>query len=93
MDFQIGLTYVDTYIKENDKKSIPYLTEEFSGSYKMVYYNNFIKLKFDLTGNIVGTNETSSLSALDPRPGYSPTFNILNLQVTKKFQILNFLLE
>ncbi|GIR88980.1 MAG: hypothetical protein CM15mP87_04720 [Candidatus Neomarinimicrobiota bacterium] len=30
LDFQIGLTYVDTYIKENDKKSIPYLTEEFS---------------------------------------------------------------
>ena len=84
LDFQIGLTYVDTYIKENDKKSIPYLTEEFSGSYKMVYYNNFIKLKFDLTGNIVGPMKLPLLSALDPRPGYSPTFNILNLQVTKK---------
>ena len=84
LDFQIGLTYVDTYVNENDKKSIPYLTEKFSGSYKMVYYNNFVKLKFDLTGNIVGPMKLPLLSALDPRPGYSPTFNILNLQVTKK---------
>ena len=90
LDFQIGLTYVDTYIKQNDKKSIPYLTEEFSGSYKMVYYNNFIKLKFDLTGNIVGPMKLPLLSALDPRPGYSPTFNILNLQVTKKVSDFEF---
>ena len=90
LDFQIGLTYVDTYIKENDKKSVPYLTEEFSGSYKMVYYNNFIKLKFDLTGNIVGPMKLPLLSALDPRPGYSPTFNILNLQVTKKVSDFEF---
>ena len=66
LDFQIGLTFIDTYIKENNKKSIPYLTEKFSGSYKMVYYNNFIKLKFDITGNIVEANETSSFRCFGP---------------------------
>ena len=90
LDFQIGLTFIDTYIKENNKKSIPYLTEKFSGSYKMVYYNNFIKLKFDITGNIVGPMKLPLLSALDPRPDYSPTFNILNLQATKKVSDFEF---
>ena len=56
----------------------------------MVYYNNFIKLKFDITGNIVGPMKLPLLSALDPRPGYSPVFNILNLQATKKVSNFEF---
>ena len=90
LDFQIGLTLIDTFIKEDNKRSIPYLTEEFSGSYKMVYYNNFIKLKFDITGNVVGPMKLPLLSILDRRPEYSPTFNILNFQATKKVSDFEF---
>tara|TARA_A200000113_G_scaffold176640_1_gene161985 strand:- start:744 stop:2939 length:2196 start_codon:yes stop_codon:yes gene_type:complete len=90
LDFQVGFTFVDTYIKENDIKSIPYLTENFSGSYKLTYYNSFTKSKFDLTGNIVGPMRLPLLSSLDPRPGSSPTFNILNLQATKKVSNFEF---
>ena len=90
LDFQVGFTFVDTYIKENDIKSIPYLTENFSGSYKLTYYNSFTKSKFDLTGNIVGPMRLPLLSSLDPRPGFSPTFNILNLQATKKVSNFEF---
>ena len=90
LNFQVGFTFVDTYIKENDIKSIPYLTENFSGSYKLTYYNSFTKSKFDLTGNIVGPMRLPLLSSLDPRPGFSPTFNILNLQATKKVSNFEF---
>ena len=90
LDFQIGLTFIDTYIKEDDTKSIPYLTEKFLGNYKLTYYNNFTKSKFDLTGNIVGPMKLPLLSTLDPRPEYSPTFNILNLQLTRKLSNFEF---
>ncbi len=90
LDFQIGLTFIDTYIKEDDTKSIPYLTEKFLGNYKLTYYNNFTKSKFDLTGNIVGAMKLPLLSTLDPRPEYSPTFNILNLQLTRKVSNFEF---
>ena len=90
LDFQIGLTFIDTYIKEDDKKSVPYLTEKFLGSYKLAYYNNFMGLKFDMTGNVVGPMKLPLLSILDPRPDYSPTFNILNIQATKKISDFEF---
>ena len=90
LDFQIGLTVIDTYIKKNDAKSIPYLTEKFLGNYKLTYYNNFLKSKFDLTGNIVGPMKLPLLSPLDPRANFSPTFNILNLQVTRKVSNFEF---
>ena len=90
LDFQIGLTFIDTYIKEDDKKSVPYLTEKFLGSYKLAYYDNFMGLKFDITGNVVGPMKLPLLSILDPRPDYSPTFNILNIQATKKISDFEF---
>jgi len=90
LDFQIGLTVIDTYIKENNVKSIPYLTEKFLGNYRLTYYNNFLKSKFDLTGNIVGPMKLPLLSPLDPRANFSPTFNILNLQVTRKVSNFEF---
>ena len=90
LDFQIGLTFIDTYIKEDNKKSVPYLTEKFLGSYKLAYYNNFMGLKFDITGNVVGPMKLPLLSILDPRPDYSTAFNILNIQATKKVSDFEF---
>ena len=90
LDFQIGLTFIDTYIKEDNKKSVPYLTEKFLGSYKLAYYNNFMGLKFDIIGNVVGPMKLPLLSILDPRPDYSSTFNILNIQATKKVSDFEF---
>lgn len=42
-------------------------------------------LTFDLTGTTTGPLKLPALGALDPRPIFSETFNIVNIQLTKNW--------
>ena len=81
--FNLGATYIDSYIKEGQKKKVPYLTEKFQGVWKFEKKWNDKNLIFDLTGITIGPLRLPTLGSLDLRPGYSSTFSIVNIQLTK----------
>jgi outer membrane receptor for ferrienterochelin and colicins len=81
--FNLGATYIDSYIKEDGEKTVPYLTEKFQGVWKFEKKWNDKNLIFDLTGTTIGPLRLPTLSRLDPRPDYSSTFSIVNIQLTK----------
>lgn len=81
--FNLGATYIDSYIKEDGVKTVPYLTEKFQGVWKFEKKWNDKNLIFDLTGTTIGPLRLPTLSRLDPRPDYSSTFSIVNIQLTK----------
>ena len=79
----LGATFIDTYAKENGIKTIPYLTERLQGVWKVEKKwipNNLI---LDFTGTFTGALRLPTLGDLDPRPSYSDSFSILNIQLTK----------
>ena len=79
----LGATYIDSFIKKDGLSVIPYLTERFQGVWKIqknIYYSNLI---IDLTGSVIGPMKLPLLGELDPRDSFSPTFNIINIQLTK----------
>ena len=78
-----GITYIDSSIIQNDRKSTSYLTERFQGVWRIEKKFNDSKLKIDFTGNMTGKMKLPLLSPIDPRDGYSPFFSIINLQLTK----------
>jgi len=81
--FNLGATYIDSYIKEGQEKKVPYLTEKFQGVWKFEKKWNDKNLIFDLTGITIGPLRLPTLGSLDPRPDYSSTFSIVNIQLTK----------
>ena len=81
--FNLGATYIDSYIKEEGMKTTPYLTEKFQGVWKFEKKWASNNLIFDLTGVTIGPLRLPTLSSSDPRPKFSSTFNILNIQLTK----------
>lgn len=81
----LGVTYIDSFIDQNDLKKIPYLTEKFQGVWKVEKKWKSSNVTFDLTGSVIGTLRLPTLGALDPRPSYSPAFHIINIQLTKSW--------
>lgn len=79
----MGATYVDTNILDDGTKTLPYLTERFQGVWKIEKKWNSSQLIFDLTGSTLGPLKLPTLSNLDPRPIFSSSFSIVNLQLTK----------
>ena len=79
----LGATFIDTQIDEDGVITRPYLTEQFQGVWKIEKKWNPIKLVLDVTGSITGPLKLPTLGELDPRPSYSSTFNIINIQFTK----------
>ncbi len=81
----LGATYLDTYAEAGGIKTRPYLTERFQGVWKIEkkWYTSY--LTFDLTGATTGPLKLPTLGALDPRPIFSETFNIVNIQLTKNW--------
>ena len=79
----LGATYVDTYAEAGGVKTRPYLTERFQGVWKIEKKWYTSNLTFDLTGTTTGPLKLPTLGALDPRPIFSETFNIVNIQLTK----------
>ena len=79
----LGATYIDSFIKKDGLSVIPYLTERFQGVWKIqknIYSSNLI---IDVTGSVIGPMKLPLLGELDPRDSFSPTFNIINIQLTK----------
>ncbi len=78
----VGATFQDVTTKENGERLQQILTERFMGtwalSYKFYKFNTWV----DYTGNIYGPMRLPLLGELDPRPEYSPTWSIQNIQVT-----------
>ena len=79
----LGATYIDTFAEESGIKSRPYLTERFQGVWKIEKKWYQSDLTLDLTGTSTGPLKLPNLGALDPRPSFSETFNIVNIQLTK----------
>ena len=79
----MGATYVDTNILDDGTKTSPYLTERFQGVWKIEKKWNSSQLIFDLTGSTLGPLKLPTLSNLDPRPIFSSSFSIVNVQLTK----------
>jgi outer membrane receptor for ferrienterochelin and colicins len=85
----IGVTFMDvsTINKTPDGKRTTerqLLTERFTGTWALSYTFRKSKLSIDYTGNIYGPMKLPLLSALDPRPPYSPAWSLQNIQVSKK---------
>lgn len=83
--FQSGFTFMNVNITENGVRSQQILTEKVSGNWTVSYYFNRIPLSIDYTGNLIGPMRLPLLGSLDPRPEYSKTYSIQNIQFTYTF--------
>ena len=81
----LGATYIDSYIEDQDLRITPYLTESFQGVWKVKKKWKVSNLTLDITGTTTGPLKLPTLGPLDPRPNYSSTFHILNFQLTKSW--------
>ena len=80
----IGATFMDVSVTENNIKTRQLLTETFSGVWSISYKfdTNFT---LDYTGNLYGPIRLPLLGVNDNRAEFSPWFSIQNIQLTKKF--------
>ncbi len=81
----LGITYIDSFVEEEGVKSFPYLTERFQGVWRVEKKINRHGLSLDLTGSVTGPLKLTLLGDLDPRAPFSPTFSIINFQLTKRW--------
>ncbi len=85
----IGATLQDVSKVEKDAagkniKTLPVLTEKWSGTWAITYILPGAGLTIDYTGNVYGPMRLPLLSDTDPRPGFSPVWSIQNIQLTKR---------
>lgn len=85
----VGATIQDVSQTEDEIRTRQILTERFTGTWSVSY--RFFKpgITIDYTGNIYGPMRLPLLGPLDPRPEFSPTWSIQNIQLTYK-DIRNF---
>lgn len=84
----LGGTLMDNHKVENNIKSIPVLTEQYTSTWSISYLFKKLNLSIDYTGNLYSPMRLPLLSSLDPRPGYSPWWSIQNIQITKTIKRL-----
>jgi outer membrane receptor for ferrienterochelin and colicins len=82
--FQTGITFMEVNSVENGIKEQQLLTEKVSGNYTLTYTFQNFPFTIDYTGNVVGPMRLPILSELDPRPEFSKTYSIQNIQFTYK---------
>ncbi len=80
----VGATFQDVSQNEGGSKQRQILTERFTGTWGLSYDIRSPKLSIDYTGNIYGPMRLPILGEQDPRPEYSPTWSIQNIQFTYK---------
>lgn len=78
----IGFTYQDVATTDHGITTPQILTEKFSGTWALTYNIFKYNLSVDYTGNLFGPMRLPLLGDLDPRPDYSPTWSIQNIQLT-----------
>ena len=78
-----GVTYMDVYSVNDDKKTQQLHAPKWSGTYNLTYqFGNQFSL--DLTGQFYGPMRLPTVPN-DFRPEYSPWFTLMNIQLSKKF--------
>ncbi len=91
LKFIVGGTLMDVSTEEEGVKQRQMLTERFSSTWAISYTIPSINLDIDYTGNLYGPMRLPLVSEWDPRPEYSETYSIQNIQLTykgfKNFQI------
>ena len=78
----IGATYIDVALHNNQQKEQQILTERFSGTWSLSYKIPSIHLDIDYTGNVYSPMRLPLLGPLDPRQPYSPWYSLQNIQFT-----------
>lgn len=78
----IGATYMDVALHNNQQKEQQILTERFSGTWSLSYRIPSIHLDIDYTGNVYSPMRLPLLGPLDPRQPYSPWYSLQNVQFT-----------
>lgn len=88
-----GITVMDVYQKERGADGVQRkMTQQFAPRFSATYALSYTFLKpgitIDLTGRTNGPMELPVLPdpAIDPRPSRSPTYTLLNLQLTRTFK-------
>lgn len=84
----LGITVQDVMKAETNAqgtkiKTLPVLTEKWSGTWAITYTMPAAGFTIDYTGNIYGPMRLPLLSPTDPRPATSPVWSIQNIQFTK----------
>ncbi|MDA7706938.1 TonB-dependent receptor [Flavobacteriaceae bacterium] len=82
----LGATFIDSKIIQNNETEYPFLTENFSGNYRVSYTLFNPKITFDLSGTVIGPMKLPLLGPLDTRDPKSPVINIMNLQSNYSFK-------
>ncbi len=80
----LGITVMDVSKVENGFKTRQVLTERFSVTWVLSYTIPKWSLELDYTGNLYGPMRLPLLGEFDPRPEYSPTWSVQNIQGTFK---------
>jgi outer membrane receptor for ferrienterochelin and colicins len=82
LKINMGSTFIDSKIINNNQTEYPFLTEKFSGNYQLNYTLYNPKITIDISGTVIGPMKLPLLGELDTRAPYSPIINIVNLQAT-----------
>ena len=86
LKINLGATFIDSKIIENNITEYPFLTEKFSGNYRISYSLYNPKITFDLSGTVIGPMKLPLLGPLDTRDPKSPVINVMNIQGTYSFK-------
>ena len=81
-----GATIMDVSKVEDGISTRQLLTERITGTWTVSYEIPKIGLNIDYTGNLSGPMQLPLLGDLDPRPEFSPTWSVQNIQLSKKFK-------
>jgi len=82
LKFIVGATVLDNKNVENGISEIPFLTENFTGTWSVSYKIQPWNLSMDYTGNVYSPMKLPLLSETDPRSPNSPWYSIQNIQFT-----------
>ncbi len=85
-----GITYMDVFTREPNEQGITEKMQQvyapnWSGTYGISYSLKNAATSIDLTGRVMGPMRLP-IFPNDFRPAYSPWYNLLNVQVTKRFK-------
>jgi len=82
LDLELGGTGNYVYINDAQLQSTPLYTPFFSGNYKLSYNIQKIRTEIAFFGQVFSPMRMPMAGTLDPRPAYSPWYQLSNLQLT-----------
>ncbi len=85
LKLNVGGTAMDVFNTEDGQKERQMFAERFTATWTVGYTFHKPKITVDYTGNLYSPMRLPLLGDTDPRPEYSPTWSVQNIQVTKNF--------